>query len=123
PAERGEDPPPGAVVPAGGRRVRARWAFDSRPAAPRRPGLTTLVQHFRGWTVRFPEPCLDTGRPPRRGSSRPRAGRRVAVSLSASCRPCSAGRALGGYAEFSRARLRSAAYDAALDGYLRARWS
>jgi lycopene beta-cyclase len=120
PAERVEDTPTGAVVHAGGRRVRARWAFDSRPAAPRRPGLTTLVQHFRGWTVRFPEPCLDTGRPTLMDFSVPQPDRGVAFAY---CLPLDARRALVEYTEFSRARLPSAAYDAALDGYLRARWS
>jgi lycopene beta-cyclase len=119
-ADRVVDTASGAVVHAGERRVRARWAFDSRPAPPRRPGLTTLLQHFRGRTVRFPEPCLDPARPTLMDFSVPQPARGVAFAY---CLPLDARRALVEYTEFSRERLPPAAYDAALDAYLRARWS
>jgi lycopene beta-cyclase len=120
PADRVVDTASGAVVHAGDRRVRARWAFDSRPAPPRRPGLTTLLQHFRGRTVRFPEPCLDPARPTLMDFSVPQPARGVAFAY---CLPLDARRALVEYTEFSRERLPTDAYDAALDAYLRARWA
>jgi len=39
--------------------VQARWVLDSRPARPRRPATTPLLQHFRGWAVHFGADVLD----------------------------------------------------------------
>jgi lycopene beta-cyclase len=119
PAGAVEDTATGVVVHAGGHRVTARWAFDSRPAPPRRPGRTTLVQHFRGWTLRLPEPLLDPGLPTLMDFSVPQPAHGVAFVY---CLPLDARRALVEYTEFSRERLPSPAYDAALEAYLRARW-
>ncbi|MFG2834289.1 lycopene cyclase family protein [Streptomyces zaomyceticus] len=41
------------------RRVRARWAFDSRPPASRPPARVRLVQHFQGWFLRTERPAFD----------------------------------------------------------------
>jgi lycopene beta-cyclase len=109
----------GAVVRAGRQVVAAHWAFDSRPAPPRRPGRTALLQHFRGWTLRLPEPRLDPGLPTLMDFSVPQPARGVAFAY---CLPLDARRALVEYTEFSRERLPPAAYDAALAAYLRARW-
>ena len=114
-----EDTATGVTVRAGGRVVSARWAFDSRPAPPRRPGRTSLLQHFRGWTVRLPGPLLDPALPTLMDFSVPQPARGVAFAY---CLPLDARRALVEYTEFSRERLPSPAYDAALAAYLRARW-
>ncbi len=48
-----------AVDTGGGRlALRARWVFDSRPAAPP-AARTRLLQHFRGWFVRTRRPVFD----------------------------------------------------------------
>ncbi|WP_329416431.1 lycopene cyclase family protein [Streptomyces sp. NBC_00704] len=41
--------------------VRARWVFDSRPAARPPAARTTLLQHFRGWFVRTAWPVFEPG--------------------------------------------------------------
>jgi lycopene beta-cyclase len=50
--DRVDDGPRRAVVQVGELQINARWVFDSRPAAPRRPGRTQLLPHVRGWRVR-----------------------------------------------------------------------
>jgi lycopene beta-cyclase len=114
-----EDGEQRAVVRAGPHRVSARWVLDSRPAAPARAGSITLLQHFRGWTVRFAEPVLDPGRATLMDFSVPQPTRGVAFTY---CLPLDARRALVEYTEFSRAPLAPAEYDAALTGYLGRRW-
>ena len=52
-----------AVVRTDAGDVEARWVLDSRPAPPRRPPTTALLQHFRGWMVRFPADVLDPSAP------------------------------------------------------------
>lgn len=132
--------------------VRARWVFDSRPAAPRRPPRTAWLQHFRGWTVRFDRPpggdvdtqdgLVDRGRdglvdPGRDGPVDP--DQMVLMDFSVVqpqqlvpgsgpglafgyLLPIAADRALVEYTVFSPGRLPDAAYDAALRSCLAARW-
>jgi lycopene beta-cyclase len=108
-----------AVVHAGDRPLRARWVFDSRPAPPRRPGSTFLLQHFRGWTVRFEQPVLDPGLATLMDFRLPQPGRGVAFAYGL---PLDRHRALVEYTEFSPARLPSADYDRILTAYLADRW-
>jgi lycopene beta-cyclase len=102
-----------------GRRIRARWVFDSRPAAPRRPGSVLLLQHFRGWTVRFDDPVLDPATATLMDFDIAQPARGVAFAY---CLPIDRRRALVEYTEFSRERLPPDAYDLALRAYLRRRW-
>lgn len=118
-AQRVVDGPDRAVVRAGPVTVRARWVFDSRPATPRRPGRTLLLQHFRGWTVRFDEPVLDAGLATLMDFDLPQPARGVAFAY---CLPLDARRALVEYTEFSREPLPADAYDRSLRAYLRRRW-
>jgi len=107
------------VVHAGGIRIRARWIFDSRPAAPRRRANTALLQHFRGWTVRFARDVFDPDLPTLMDFSvqQPRHGVAFGYVL-----PSSARRALVEYTEFSPTRLTDADYQAALHAYLHRRY-
>jgi lycopene beta-cyclase len=114
-----DDGPEVAVVRAGSVRLRARWVFDSRPAAPRRPGSTMLLQHFRGWTVRFDRPRLDPELATLMDFQVRQPARGVAFGY---CLPLDDRRALVEYTEFSRERLPAADYDRALGAYLRQRW-
>jgi lycopene beta-cyclase len=117
--DRIDDGPERAVIHVGERRIRARWVFDSHPAAPRRPGSTLLLQHFRGWTVRFDQPRLDAGLATLMDFRVPQPQRGVAFGY---CLPLDRRRALVEYTEFGRERLPSADYDQALRGYLHRRW-
>jgi lycopene beta-cyclase len=119
PVSQVDDGPDAAVVRVGSTTVRARWVFDSRPAAPRHPGSTMLLQHFRGWTVRFDQPVLDPELATLMDFQVPQPASGVAFAY---CLPLDDRRALVEYTEFSRVRLPSADYDQALRGYLRRRW-
>ena len=99
--------------------IRARWVLDSRPATPRLAANTALLQHFRGWTVRFAADALDPTAPVFMDFSVPQPGRGVAFGYVL---PDDARTGLVEYTEFSRARLADAAYDKALAGYLDARY-
>jgi lycopene beta-cyclase len=99
--------------------VEARWVLDSRPARPRRPATTALVQHFRGWTVRFRSDVLDASAPVFMDFTVPRPASGVAFGYVL---PDDARQGLVEYTEFSRGRLPSERYDDALAGYLAARW-
>ncbi|MDK1474595.1 lycopene cyclase family protein [Streptomyces sp. 549] len=113
------DGPGGATVHYGtpdgaARALRARWVFDSRPLPRLPPARTTLLQHFRGWFVRLPEPAFDPGaavlmdlRTPQ-----PRHGLSFGYVL-----PLSEREALVEYTEFSRQVLDRAGYDHALRDY------
>lgn len=114
-----DDGPEAVIVRAGSSRLRARWVFDSRPASPRWPGSTMLLQHFRGWTVRFDRPVLDAALATLMDFQIPQPERGVAFAY---CLPLDDRRALVEYTEFSRERLPSDDYDRALRGYLRRRW-
>jgi lycopene beta-cyclase len=107
------------LVRAGGVTVRTRWIVDSRPAAPRRPANTALLQHFRGWTVRFPHDVFDPDLPVLMDFSVPQPRRGVAFGYVL---PSSPRRALVEYTEFSPARLDDGAYDRALHAYLHQRF-
>jgi lycopene beta-cyclase len=107
------------LILAGGLRVRARWVFDSRPAPPRLRANTSLLQHFRGWTVRFARDMFDPDLPVLMDFSVPQPDRGVAFGYML---PSSPRRALVEYTEFSRQRLTDAGYDAALHAYLHRRF-
>jgi lycopene beta-cyclase len=109
-----------AIVRAGSVQLRARWVFDSRPAPPRRPGSTLLLQHFRGWTARFDQPVLKPAIATLMDFQVPQPEQGVAFAY---CLPLDDRRALVEYTEFSRDRLPSDDYDRALRGYLRDRWA
>lgn len=118
------DVPGGAEVAgrdAAGRPVRwsARWAFDSRPPGELPPARTTLLQHFRGWFLTTGSDLFEPGvadlmdfrtRQPAQGLS-------FAYVL-----PFTAREALVEYTEFSAAPLTEAAYEAALEDYVRRVW-
>ncbi|GAA3608205.1 lycopene cyclase family protein [Kineosporia mesophila] len=112
---------PHAVVRAGDERIRASWVFDSRPSPPSAPGSTQLLQHFRGWTVRFPDGSakLDENVATLMDFSVPQPDRGVAFAY---CLPVAADIALIEYTEFSPAVLDPARYDEALRSYLDRIW-
>jgi lycopene beta-cyclase len=119
-----EDPAPGGdaervAIRAGGERVLARWVFDSRPAPPQRGPRTSLLQHFRGWTVRFGSPVLDPDLPTLMDFRVPQSSGSVAFGY---CLPLAADCGLVEYTEFGPRRLSSPAYDGALRDYLRQRF-
>ncbi|MFF6999653.1 lycopene cyclase family protein [Streptomyces sp. NPDC008313] len=96
--------------------VRARWVFDSRPLGSLPAARTTLLQHFRGWFVRTPNPAFDPDvvelmdfRTPQ-----PASGLSFGYVL-----PTGRHTALVEYTEFSAAPLSPAAYDEALRHYTR----
>jgi lycopene beta-cyclase len=117
--DRVEDGPDHAVVHTGVGPVRARWVLDSRPAPPRRPGSTFLLQHFRGWTVRFDDPVLDPASATLMDFRPEQPARGVAFVY---CLPLDSRRALIEYTEFSPRRRPSDDYDRILGEYLRERW-
>lgn len=103
-----------AVVRTDGPAIAARWVFDTRPAPPSRPGRTTLLQHFRGWTVRTASDAFDPAtaslmdfRP-----AQPAGGVAFGYVL-----PTSPREALVEHTEFTREVLDDAGYDAALRRY------
>src|SRR5205085_10650765 len=99
--------------------IEARWVLDSRPARPRRPATTALLQHFRGWTLRFPSDVLDPTAPVFMDFTVPRPASGVAFGYVL---PDDARSGLVEYTEFSRQRLPDAAYDEALTRYLARAW-
>lgn len=119
PVDAVEDGDEYATVHADGLQVRARWVFDSRPAAPVLRGNTTLLQHFRGWTVRFGHDALDPDLPTLMDFSVPQPDRAVAFCYVL---PSDWRRGLVEYTQFSRSVLPSPEYDAHLQAYLLDRW-
>lgn len=108
------------VTTADGQRIAATWVFDSSPAAPSRASRTELLQHFRGWTIRLPQPLIEPDVAVLMDFAVPQpAGRGLAFSYLL---PLAADRALVEYTEFSRCRLAPADYDAALRADLVRRW-
>jgi lycopene beta-cyclase len=99
--------------------VEARWVLDSRPARPRRPPTTALLQHFRGWMVRFPSDVLDPTAPVFMDFTVPQPASGLAFGYVL---PDDARSGLVEYTEFSRRRLPGAAYDEALTRYLADGW-
>lgn len=114
-----EDGDDHAIVHAEGLQIRARWVFDSRPAAPVLPGNTSLLQHFRGWTVRFGHDALDPDLPTLMDFSVPQPDRAVAFCYVL---PSDWRRGLVEYTQFSRSTLPPAEYDTHLQAYLVDRW-
>ena len=103
--------------------IEARWVLDSRPAPPLLRANTALLQHFRGWTVRFPVDALDASAPVLMDFSVPQPPRRDGTGVAFGyVLPDDARNGLVEYTEFSRARLSDAEYDKALAGYLDARY-
>jgi lycopene beta-cyclase len=119
--DRVTDGMPHAVVRAAGERILASWVFDSRPGPPSGPASTSLLQHFRGWTVRFAPGSvkLDQNVATLMDFSVPQPERGVAFAYSL---PLSEDSALVEYTEFSPAVLDSAQYDEALNAYLTRTW-
>ncbi len=117
PAQSVSDGMPHAVVRAGDERVMASWVFDSRPTRPTGPASTTLLQHFRGWIVRFApgSAALDENVATLMDFSVPQPRRGVAFAY---CLPLSPDSALVEYTEFSPAVLEPERYDEALRAYL-----
>lgn len=119
------DPAPvrdGAIVVAGDQRIRARWVFDSRPAWPRRRATTAWLQHFRGWTVRLPEPLIDVHVPVLMDLSTPQTPNAVTFGYVL---PLEADLALVEFTVFSPAssgRWPTARYEDELRAYLLRRW-
>ncbi len=107
------------VIRAGGEEIRARWVFDSRPAPPVRPGRTALLQHFRGWRVRFHHEALDPTLPVLMDFSVRQPERGTAFSYVL---PSDTHTGLVEYTQFSRQPLPSRRYDEALSAYLLDRW-
>jgi lycopene beta-cyclase len=107
------------LVRAGGLTVRARWVVDSRPAPPLRPPTTALIQHFRGWTVRFPHDVFDPDLPVLMDFSVPQPDHGVAFGYVL---PSGPRRALVEYTLFSGSLLADEEYDQALHAYLYRRY-
>jgi len=108
-----------ATVRAGGEEIRARWVFDSRPAPPARPARTVLLQHFRGWRVRFNHRALDPSLPVLMDFSVPQPAGGTAFGYVLPSDPFTG---LVEYTQFSRTLLSPRAYDDALAGYMVERW-
>ncbi|MDP9795074.1 lycopene beta-cyclase [Catenuloplanes nepalensis] len=100
--------------PDGAPLVRAAWVLDSRPRKPERPGLTTWLQHFRGWWLEADRPVFDPGRAVLMDFRTPQPARGVSFGYVL---PVSDRFALIEYTEFSPATLTGEAYDAALHAY------
>jgi lycopene beta-cyclase len=99
--------------------VEARWVLDSRPARPRRPAVTSLLQHIRGWTVQFRADVLDPTAPVVMDFTIPSAVPGVTFGYVL---PDDARRGLVEYTDFSREGLPTERYDQMLAAYLAARW-
>ncbi|MBU2670350.1 lycopene cyclase [Actinoplanes bogorensis] len=101
--------------PGGAPIVRGKWALDSRPRPPERPGRTNWLQHFRGWWLESDRPRFDPDRAVLMDFRTPQPARGVSFGYVL---PVSDRFALVEYTEFSPARLSGPEYDAALHGYL-----
>jgi lycopene beta-cyclase len=108
------DGPDAARVLGEGLELSARWVFDTRPAAPARPGRVRLLQHFRGWTVRTATDAFDPARAGLMDFRVPQPPGGVAFGYVL---PTSSCEALVEYTEFTREPLDDAGYDAALRSY------
>lgn len=113
------DAPGGAEVRgrnAAGRPVllRARWAFDSRPAGRLPSARTTLRQHFRGWFVRTRRPAFDPATADLMDFRTPQPAHGLSFGYVLPLGECAA---LVEYTEFSRRALDTAGYERALRHY------
>lgn len=110
-----EDGPDAAVVRTrDGEAVRARWVFDSRPAAPLPDGRTHLLQHFRGWTVRTRQDAFDPSAAGLMDFRTPQPARGVSFGYVL---PTSAREALVEWTGFTREPLTTPEYDDRLASY------
>lgn len=103
-----------ATVHTPHRTVQARWVFDSRPATPAKRAGTSLLQHFRGWTLRTSADKFDPECPTLMDFSIAQPERGVAFGYTL---PLGPRHALVEYTEFSQRRLSSDSYDRALASY------
>ncbi|MFI1304201.1 lycopene cyclase family protein [Streptomyces sioyaensis] len=94
--------------------LRARWAFDSRPAGRLPPARTTLRQHFRGWFVRTRRPAFDPATADLMDFRTPQPDHGLSFGYVL---PLSDRAALVEYTEFSRRVADTAAYERALRHY------
>ncbi|MGL5857795.1 MAG: FAD-dependent oxidoreductase [Angustibacter sp.] len=94
--------------------IHGRWVVDTRPVTPR-GGRTHLLQHFRGWFVRYDRPVFDPTVPILMDFRTPQPPRGVSFGYVL---PTSDREALVEYTEFSRNRLADQGYHDALQGYL-----
>ncbi|GAB7036448.1 MULTISPECIES: lycopene cyclase family protein [Catenuloplanes] len=94
--------------------VRAGWVLDSRPRKPERPGLTTWLQHFRGWWLEADRATFEPGRAVLMDFRTPQPERGISFGYVL---PVSDRFALIEYTEFSPATLSGDAYDEALRAY------
>ncbi|MEV6306924.1 lycopene cyclase family protein [Actinoplanes sp. NPDC051861] len=100
---------------AGTEIVRARWALDSRPAAPVRAGRTFWLQHFRGWWVEADHDAFDPASAILMDFRTPQPARGVSFGYVL---PTGPRHALIEYTEFSPERLSDSGYDSALSAYI-----
>ncbi|MEJ8652303.1 lycopene cyclase family protein [Streptomyces sp. MS1.AVA.3] len=94
--------------------LRARWAFDSRPAVRLPPARTTLQQHFRGWFVDSQRPAFDATTADLMDFRTPQPAQGLSFGYVL---PLSEHTALVEYTEFSRQIADTAAYERALGRY------
>ncbi|MFI1158850.1 lycopene cyclase family protein [Streptomyces sioyaensis] len=94
--------------------LRARWAFDSRPAGRLPPARTTLRQHFRGWFVHTRRPAFDPATADLMDFRTPQPSHGLSFGYVL---PLSDRAALVEYTEFSRRIADTAAYERALRHY------
>lgn len=114
-----DDPAGGAVVhgtDASGSpvRVRARWAFDSRPPRRLPAARSTLFQHFRGWFVRCASDAFDPSTVELMDFRTPQPAHGLSFGYVL---PLGRREALVEYTEFSPAPLRREEYEQALRHY------
>ncbi|MFE0643474.1 lycopene cyclase family protein [Streptomyces sp. NPDC058877] len=95
-------------------RIRARWAFDSRPPSPAPPARVGLLQHFKGWLVHTERAAFapDAVHLMDFRTAQPPHGLSFGYVL-----PLTPHRALVEYTEFSAAPLSDDSYDEALRHY------
>ncbi len=115
PAEDLHEDPDGVRICTPGGTVRARWVFDSRPTPPRHPGVTTLLQHFRGWWVHMQRDTFDPHTATLMDFALPQPPTGLAFCY---VMPLDARRALVEYTVFSRQRHDPPHYDRMLADYL-----
>lgn len=104
----------GTTADGGRLRLRARWAFDSRPPRVPPPARTTLLQHFRGWFVRTTRPVFDPAVAELMDFRTPRPAAGLSFGYVLPLNECDA---LVEYTEFSPTVLDDAGYERALRHY------
>ncbi|WP_425576279.1 lycopene cyclase family protein [Streptomyces glaucosporus] len=95
-------------------RVRARWAFDSRPPRRLPAARSTLLQHFRGWFVRCAADSFDPSAVELMDFRTPQPAHGLSFGYVL---PLGRREALVEYTEFSAAPLRREEYERALRHY------